>query len=289
MTMPLPHPAHEVTPPVALTIAGSDSGGGAGIQADLRAFGQHGTFGTSVLTAVTAQNTVGVTAVHVVPTEVVTAQLDAVLDDLPVAAVKTGMLGSAELVELVAERADAGDLPHLVVDPVMVSATGARLVDPDAVAVYRRRLLPLATVITPNLPEAAALLGRDLPDRQAQHDAARELAAEGAEVVVVKGGHLDDGDEVVDVVAIGDEVHELVADRVVTGNTHGTGCTFAAATAAGLARGRSPLDALTDAKTYVTRCLLGAAGWQLGAGNGPLDHLHEPTGPAAHRRSAGPA
>ena len=260
------------TPHVALTIAGSDSGGGAGIQADLRAFGRMGVFGTSVVTAVTAQNTVGVTDVHVVPAATVTAQLDAVLGDLPVAAVKTGMLATAELVALVADRAAAGDLPRLVVDPVLVSATGHRLLDADAVAVYRDRLLPHAAVATPNLHEAGVLVGRELHGIDDARAAAAEIAALGAGVVVVKGGHLD-GPRAIDVVVAGDARRELVADRVETANVHGTGCTFAAATAAGLARGCDALVALDDAKRYVTEAIAGAATWRLGAGNGPLDHL----------------
>ncbi|MCC5947130.1 MAG: bifunctional hydroxymethylpyrimidine kinase/phosphomethylpyrimidine kinase [Nitriliruptoraceae bacterium] len=259
-------------PAVALTIAGSDSGGGAGIQADLRAFGQMGAFGTSVITAVTAQNTVGVHDVHVVPTATVAAQLDAVLGDLPVAAVKTGMLATAELVALVGARAAAGALPNLVVDPVLVSATGHRLLEQDAIEVYRTALLPHAVVATPNLEEAAVLVGRRLHTLEDARDAAHELAALGTPVVVVKGGHLAGG-EAVDVIVIDGELHELAAARIDTPNTHGTGCTFAAATAGAIATGHTPLEALERAKAYVTGCIAGAAGWRLGAGNGPLDHL----------------
>jgi hydroxymethylpyrimidine/phosphomethylpyrimidine kinase len=269
-----------MTPPVALTIAGSDSGGGAGIQADLRAFAAFGVFGTSVLTATTAQSTVGVTDVHVLPPGHVDAQLDAVLDDLPVAAVKTGMLATAELVELVGERARAGQLPRLVVDPVLVSATGHRLLEPDAVEVYLRRLLPHALVVTPNLVEAGVLVGRELTDDRDVVDAATELAATGAEVVVVKGGHRS-GARAVDVVVSGGEVHELDAPRVATDNVHGTGCTLAAAVAARLALGEPPLAAVAEAKRYVTRAIEGAAAWRLGRGPGPLDHLgFELAGPA---------
>ena len=196
------------TPHVALTIAGSDSGGGAGIQADLRAFGQFGVFGASVITAVTAQNTVGVTDVHVIPAATVTAQIDAVLDDLPVAAVKTGMLATAELVELVAARAAAGELPNLVVDPVLVSATGHRLLEDSALAAYRDLLLPHATIATPNLDEAAALLGRPLRTLDDARAAAHALADLGTRVVVVKGGHLE-GPHAVDVVVVDGDDHEL--------------------------------------------------------------------------------
>ncbi|CAN5495473.1 bifunctional hydroxymethylpyrimidine kinase/phosphomethylpyrimidine kinase [soil metagenome] len=260
------------TPNVALTIAGSDSGGGAGIQADLRAFGQFGVFGTSVITAVTAQNTVGVTDVHVIPAATVTTQIDAVLGDLPVRAVKTGMLATAELVELVAARAAAGELPNLVVDPVLVSATGHRLLEEGALAAYLDLLLPHATIATPNLEEAAVLVGRPLRTLDDARAAAHELAELGPQLVVVKGGHLE-GPEAVDVIVAAGEEHELRADRIATSNTHGTGCTFAAAAAAGLANGAEPLDALAGAKRYVTGAIAGAASWRLGAGNGPLDHL----------------
>ena len=260
------------TPPVALTIAGSDSGGGAGIQADLRAFAATGAFGTSVVTAITAQNTRGVTDVHVVPRATVATQLDAVLDDFPVGAVKTGMLATSDLVGLVADAAAAGRLPRLVVDPVLVSATGHRLLDEDALATYRDRLLPHAAVVTPNLPEASALLDRPVVDLDDARTAAADLADTGARVVVVKGGHLD-ADEAVDVVIVAGEEHLLSAPRVATANLHGTGCTFAAATAGALACGLDELAAVAHAKAYVTRCIERAADWRLGGGAGPLDHL----------------
>ena len=258
-------------PAVALTIAGSDSGGGAGIQADLHTFARMDTFATTVITAVTAQNTTGVTDVHVVPADTVAAQLDAVLDDLPVGAAKTGMLATAELVALVGDRAAAGQLPALVVDPVLVSATGHRLLEPGAAHAYRERLLPHATVATPNLHEAAVLLDRELATAGDARDAAHELAELGPELVVVKGGHLD-GPEAVDVVVAGGEEHELTAERIDTPNSHGTGCTFAAATAAGLAKGLAPLEALREAKAFVSGAIARAAPWRLGSGNGPLDH-----------------
>lgn len=261
-----------MTPPVAVTIAGSDSGGGAGLQADLRAFAALGAFGTSVVTAVTAQNTVGVHDVHVVPTGTVAAQLSAVLDDFEVAAAKTGMLATAELVTLVAERADAGELPPLVVDPVLVSTTGHRLVDEDAVAVYRDRLLPRAAVVTPNLLEAGVLVGRELHGLDDARAAAHELAELCPGAVVVTGGHVT-GPASVDVVVADGVAEELVAERVETANTHGTGCTFAAATAAGLAAGLETLAALQQAKRYVTAGIRGGSGWRLGRGSGPLDHL----------------
>lgn len=261
-----------MNPPVALTIAGSDSGGGAGLQADLRAFAALGVFGTSVVTAVTAQNTTAVTDVHVVPTSTVDAQLSAVLDDLPVAAVKTGMLATADLVGLVADRAADGALPNLVVDPVLVSATGHRLLEDDAIATYRERLFPHAMVVTPNLIEAGVLVDRELATRDDALAAAHEIAALGPAIVVVKGGHAT-GEQAVDVVVLGEDVQELDAARVDTANTHGTGCTFAASVAAGLASGLEPLDALRQAKRYVTACIAGGAHWELGGGHGPLDHL----------------
>lgn len=261
-----------MTPPTALTIAGSDSGGGAGLQADLKSFAANGVFGTSVVTAVTAQNTVGVDAVHVVPAATVEAQLTAVLSDLPVAAVKTGMLATAELVALVARWAAEGELPNLVVDPVLVSATGHQLLEDVAVEVYRRELFPHARIITPNLREAGVLVRRDLTTVGDAREAARELAELGPDIVVVKGGH-GEGPQAIDVIVTAAGDHELGAERIDTGNDHGTGCTFAAATAAGLASGRDPLDALTNAKDYVTRCIAGSARWELGRGHGPLDHL----------------
>lgn len=279
-----------MTPPVALTIAGSDSGGGAGLQADLRAFAALGVFGASVVTAVTAQNTTGVTDVHVIPTATVAAQLDAVLDDLPVVATKTGMLATVELVAFVAERAAAGALPNLVVDPVLVSATGHQLLEDEAVVTYREQLLPHAVVVTPNLIEAGVLVGRELRSPDDAWRAAAELAALGPQVVVVKGGHAS-GPRSVDLVVLGEETAELDAARLETGNDHGTGCTFAAATAAGLATGLGIRDALRQAKRYVTACIAGGADWDVGAGHGPLDHLgftataSPPFGPTGWTRS----
>lgn len=261
-----------MNPPVALTIAGSDSGGGAGLQADLRAFGRFGAFGTSVVTAVTAQNTVGVHDVHVIPTATVEAQLEAVLDDFAVAAVKTGMLATAELIELVASYAAEARLPNLVVDPVLVSATGHRLMEADAIGRYRELLLPHATVVTPNLIEAGVLLGRELHDLADATEAAAALADDGSRVVVVKGGHLS-GPEAIDVVVMDGEVRHLRAARIDTEHTHGTGCTFSAACAGAMAGGAEVFAALQLAKDYVTAGIAGARHWALGAGHGPLDHL----------------
>jgi len=268
------------TPPVALTIAGSDSGGGAGIQADLLTFAALGVHGTSAVTALTAQNTVGVTGVHVPPAGFLRAQLDAVLADLPVAAVKTGMLATEEVVRTVGEAAAAGRLPRLVVDPVLVSSTGARLLDPGAEAAYVDVLFPHALVVTPNTREAAALLGTPVHTVAEAREAARRLGEWGPAWVVVKGGHLagdggDDAEDAVDVVhetATG-EVTELRRPRVATVNDHGTGCTFAAATAASLARGLAVADALAAAKRFVHEGLVASAGWRLGGGHGPVGKL----------------
>lgn len=263
------------TPPVALTIAGSDSGGGAGVQADLKAFAAHRVFGTSALTALTAQNTTGVTGVHPVPPAFVVEQVEAVLVDLPVAAVKTGMLATAAVVEAVAGLAAAGRLPHLVVDPVMVASSGARLLEAEAEQAYVALLLPHAQVLTPNLLEAQVLLGGEIRTLAQQQEAARALGALGPQVVVVKGGHAVAGveGEAVDVVWDGREVTALRAPRQPGDNDHGTGCTFAATVAARLAHGEDVATALRTAKAYVARALAGGAAWRLGRGHGPLDHL----------------
>ncbi|MFO7281782.1 MAG: bifunctional hydroxymethylpyrimidine kinase/phosphomethylpyrimidine kinase [Thermoanaerobacterales bacterium] len=268
------------TPSVALTIAGSDSGGGAGIQADLVTFAALGVHGASVITALTAQNTRAVTAVHVPPVDFLQAQLDAVLDDLPVAAVKTGMLATEKVVHAVAEAAAAGRLPNLVVDPVLVSASGARLLDEGAERAYVEALFPQALVVTPNSREATALLGRPVETVDDARAAARDLAELGPRWVVVKGGHQRDPSgepsaEAVDVVyeAATGAVTELRRPRVATGNDHGTGCTFAAATAARLASGDTVPEALAAAKDFVHEGLTASAGWRLGAGHGPVGKL----------------
>jgi hydroxymethylpyrimidine/phosphomethylpyrimidine kinase len=270
-------------PPVALTIAGSDSGAGAGIQADLKAMSALGVFATTVVTAVTAQNTAEVTAVHPVPTDVVDAQITAVLDDFAVAAVKTGMLAVTPTVRLVAERAAAGDLPSLVVDPVMVASTGRRLLDDQAVDVYRRLLVPHALLVTPNLFEASILANVD-PEGAADVDVLVDLAKRihdlGPTWVLVKGGHLPGvhaagpgpgPDRVADVLFDGTDIRVLDDTRVVTRNNHGTGCSLASAIAAMLARGADMPAAVAGARQFVHDALVGAASWNLGRGNGPLD------------------
>ncbi|GGM85184.1 bifunctional hydroxymethylpyrimidine kinase/phosphomethylpyrimidine kinase [Dactylosporangium sucinum] len=258
-----------MNPVVALTIAGSDSGGGAGIQADLKTFAAHRVFGTSAITALTAQNTVGVRGISAVPAAFVGEQLDAVLADLPVAAVKTGMLATPETVALVASFAPR--LPGLVVDPVLVASSGDRLFTADAERAYLDLLFPHATVVTPNLREAAVLLGRAVTDVDDAVKAAEDLAAYGPECVVVKGGHLRGSAEAVDVVWHDGTTELLTAPWIDTANNHGTGCTFAAATAARLALGQPLAEALHGAKAYVHEALSRSAGWTLGSGHGPLD------------------
>lgn len=295
MTAPAPH--RGTTPPVALTIAGSDSGGGAGIQADLTTFSLLGVHGASAITAVTAQNSRTVARVHVPPVEILEAQLDAVLADLPVAATKTGMLATPAIIDAVATRAARGRLPQLVVDPVLVSSSGDPLLAEEATARFLDALLPHALVATPNAREAAVLLGQPadaIRSRDDQRHAARDLAARvagaarraraaGPAWIVVKGGHVPDAgdDHAVDVALETGTgtMHELSAPWVTTGNDHGTGCTFAAATAAHLARGLLPLEALRAAKGFVHRALQRSAGWQLGAGRGPVAHTAEMPAP----------
>jgi hydroxymethylpyrimidine kinase/phosphomethylpyrimidine kinase len=255
-----------------MTIAGSDSAGGAGLQADLKTFAAHGVFGTSVVTAVTAQNTAAVLGVEAVDPAMVDLQIEAVLSDLPVAAVKTGMLASSATVAAVARWAADGRLPNLVVDPVLVASTGRRLLDDGGVAAYLELLLPHASVVTPNLREAALLTGRAIDDVDGMVAAARRLAETGVATVVVKGGHLA-GDDSPDVVVHEGRIHLLEAPRVATPNDHGTGCTLSAATAALLAGGTPVVVAVSRAKAYVGDALRGAARWHLGAGRGPLDHF----------------
>ena len=253
--------------PVALTIAGSDSGGGAGIQADLRTFAFLGVHGTSAITAITAQNTRDVTGILELPVELITQQIDAVVDDIGVQAAKTGMLASAEIIAAVADAIERHGIRNLVVDPVMVAKGGARLLRDDAVAALRQRLLPLAAVVTPNLPEAAVLLGRPVKSLEDRRRAARDLVALGARAAVVKGGHAQ-GDAV-DVFFAGAEIAELRAPRVDTQNTHGSGCVFSAAIAAGLARGLETANAVREAKVFVTRAILSSL--EIGHGHGPVN------------------
>lgn len=259
-----------VTLPVALTIAGSDSGGGAGIQADLKTFHAFGVFGTSAITAVTVQNTRGVTGVHAVPVDVVRAQIAAVAGDLPPAACKSGMLATAPLVEAVAESIRAHALRNFVLDPVMVATSGDRLLDRDAERTIVDRLLPLATVVTPNLDEASILTGEEVRDPAAMRRAAEALVEMGAGAALLKGGHLAAA-ELVDVLFDGREWREWRRPRLMTRSTHGTGCTLSAGIAAGLAHGRPLTRAVGDALDYVHRAMAAAPG--LGRGHGPLNHM----------------
>jgi len=267
--------------PVALTIAGSDSGGGAGIEADLKTFTSLGVFGAVALTAVTAQNTLGVPGVSVLDPGFVVAQLDAVLTDLQVGAAKTGMLATAAIIDAVADAIQRHSVRNLVVDPVMVSKTRAPLLAPDARDALVRRLLPLATVITPNIPEAEAILGVAIKSTSDARLAAQRLKDMGPEWVVVKGGHLQDqSEDSVDIAFNGEELIELCARRYATVNTHGTGCTYSAAIAAYLALGLEVPDALRAAKDYITWAV--ANSLSLGHGCGPTNHFY-------FRRSAGEA
>jgi hydroxymethylpyrimidine/phosphomethylpyrimidine kinase len=263
---------------IAVTIAGSDSGGGAGIQADLKTFSALGVYGASVITALTAQNTRGVQAIHDVPAAFVTAQIDSVFSDLAVGAVKIGMLSRPDIIAAVADglARHAQGIP-VVLDPVMVATSGDRLIAEEAVAVLRERLLPQADLITPNLPEAAVLLGEDGPmDEAAAEDHARRLLALGARAVLVKGGH-GTGPDSVDHLVTGDGAgHRLAAARIATRNTHGTGCTLSAAIAAGLSRGLPLVEAVTAAKDYLTAALAAADRLTIGRGegHGPVHHFH---------------
>ncbi len=256
--------------PRALTIAGSDSGGGAGIQADLKTFAAFGVYGASAVTAITAQNTLGVQMIHEVPARVVAAQIDAVLSDIGADAVKTGMLFSTAIIETVANRLRAHGVTRLVVDPVMVAKGGDRLLREDAVAALRELLLPLAAVVTPNAPEASVIAGLDVVDERTAREAARRIQALGPRFVIVKGGHLG-GERSEDIAFDGTTFDVLSAPRIDTPHTHGTGCTFSAAIAAGLSRGQSPLEAARAAKAFLHGAIEHAE--PLGAGHGPVNHL----------------
>lgn len=260
--------------PIAVTIAGSDSGGGAGIQADLKTFSALGVYGASVITALTAQNTRGVTGIHDVPAAFITAQIDAVFSDLTVDAVKIGMLSRPEAIEAVATGLDDHGLSTVVLDPVMIAASGDRLLVPEAVESLRSLLLPRAFLITPNLPEAAALLDEaPAQDLEAVRWQAERLRAMGPRAVLIKGGH-GEGPDSIDVLLDEDGFLELSAPRVVTRNTHGTGCTLSSAIAAGLAKGMALRPAVEAAKDYLTRALSRSEELEIGRGHGPVHHFH---------------
>jgi hydroxymethylpyrimidine/phosphomethylpyrimidine kinase len=254
----------------AMTIAGSDSGGGAGIQADLKTFSALGVYGTSAITALTAQNTRGVWGIHEAPPEFVAAQIDAVLDDIGADAVKTGMLASAAIIEAVVDRLRAHRVSRLVVDPVMVAKGGDRLLRESAVESLRTLLLPIATVVTPNIPEAETIVGFSIATDDDVRRAARAIHELGAAAVVVKGGHRQ-GDAV-DILFDGREYHEYRSARIATKHTHGTGCTFAAAVAAGLATGLGIRESVAEAKAYLTGAI--AAAVPIGGGISPVHHFY---------------
>ena len=259
---------------IAVTIAGSDSGGGAGIQADLKTFSALGVYGASVITALTAQNTRGVTGIHDVPPDFITAQIDAVFSDLTVNAVKIGMLSRPTAIEAVAAGLDRYGQRTVVLDPVMVAASGDRLLAPEAIDVLRRVLIPRALVITPNLPEAAALLDAPIAATETEmREQGERLLALGAKAVLVKGGH-GSGPESVDLLVEPNAVARLAAARVATNNTHGTGCTLSSAIAAGLAKGLGLADAVRAAKAYVTAAIAAADKLKIGSGHGPVQHFH---------------
>ncbi len=273
--------------PTALTIAGSDSGGGAGIQADLKAFEAHGVFGMSVVTALTAQNTREVRAVHPVPPAFIAAQIDAVAEDLPVGAVKTGMLGSVETVDAVAGGIARHRLGPVVVDPVMVSKGGHPLLDPDAVGAVREHVLPLAALATPNAHEAARLTGIEVRTLDDARRAARAILDMGPQAVLVKGGHLDGEADAVDLLLTAAGETLFRERRIDTPHTHGTGCTYASAIAANLARGLGLVEAVGRARRYLQRAIEG--GLALGGGHGPTRHFWFLTGEEAGADQAHPA
>jgi hydroxymethylpyrimidine/phosphomethylpyrimidine kinase len=260
--------------PIAVTIAGSDSGGGAGIQADLKTFSALGVYGASVITALTAQNTKGVTGIHDVPPQFIAEQIDAVFSDLKVNAVKIGMLSQAATIAAVAAGLDRHRARNVVLDPVMVATSGDRLLAPDAIDALRHELIPRALIITPNLPEAAALLDTEMADDEnVMRHQARRLLRLGAKAVLLKGGHAA-GAESVDLLIDTDGDERLSAARVSTENTHGTGCTLSSAIAAGLAKGEPLREAVRAAKSYVTAAIAAADTLSVGSGHGPVHHFH---------------
>jgi hydroxymethylpyrimidine/phosphomethylpyrimidine kinase len=260
---------------IAVTIAGSDCSGGAGIQADLKTFSALGVYGASVITALTAQNTQGVRAIHDAPADFIAAQIDAVFSDLAVNAVKIGMLSRVAAIEAVAAGLKRYHPAHVVLDPVMVATSGDKLLDAAAIAALRRELIPRARIVTPNLPEAAALLDMPLADNEnAMRAQAQRLLALGAKAVLLKGGH-GSGPESVDFLADASGMVRLAAKRVATRNTHGTGCTLSAAIAAELAKGRALSDAVRAAKDYVTAAIAAADRLAVGKGQGPVHHFHQ--------------
>ncbi len=264
-----------MTTPVALTIAGSDSSGGAGIQADLKTFAALGVYGASVITALTAQNTRGVTGIHAVPASFVTEQIDAVFSDLDVGAVKIGMVAQVASIEAIAAALLRWSPGHVVLDPVMVATSGDRLLAAEAVNALRTKLVPLASVVTPNLPEAAALLDEPVAASEAKIESqGRRLLALGCRAVLIKGGH-GEGAESIDYLVSGEGTLALAAPRVATRNTHGTGCSLSSAGAAGLARGEDLASAVRNAKTWISAAIAAADRFSVGHGHGPIHHFHK--------------
>lgn len=260
--------------PIALTIAGSDSGGGAGIQADLKTFSALGVYGASVITALTAQNTKGVTGIHDVPAEFITAQMDAVFSDLDVQAVKIGMVARREAIDTIVAGLDRWLPKHVVFDPVMVATSGDRLLSSDAVDALRTKLFPRAQLITPNLPEAAALLDASIASSEQEiEQQGRRLLALGCPAVLIKGGH-GHGPESTDYLIDANSVIRLAAPRIVTSNTHGTGCSLSSAVAAGLAKGHGLERAVREAKAYISAAIAAADRLNVGHGHGPIHHFH---------------
>jgi hydroxymethylpyrimidine/phosphomethylpyrimidine kinase len=257
--------------PRAMTIAGSDSGGGAGIQADLKTFAAFEVYGASVITAVTAQNTRGVVSFLAMPPELVAQQIDAVLQDIGADAVKTGMLANADVIKVVADKIASYGIERLVVDPVMLSKSGHALLQPDAITALRTELLPLTHLLTPNIPEASALTGRHIGNPEEMSEAAQAIVAMGPKFVLIKGGHLD-GDAL-DVLYDGTQVVEYREQRIHSQNTHGTGCTLSAAITAGLARGLGVAEAVAGAKEYITGAI--RCGFSVGGGHSPVHHFYK--------------
>ena len=262
--------------PIALTIAGSDCSGGAGIQADLKTFSALGVYGASAVTALTAQNTQRVSAIHAVPGAFISAQLDAVFEDLDIKAIKIGMVGSLEAINAVADKMAALQGIPVVLDPVMVATSGDALLERGAEQALRDRLIPLAGLMTPNLHEAARLLGeaRVATGEEQMRDQAVRLLERGAKAVLIKGGH-GESEEAVDILATSDGQTRLAAPRIATGNTHGTGCTLSSAIAAGLAKGASLENSCTGAKAYLTNALKEADALNVGKGAGPVHHFYD--------------
>jgi hydroxymethylpyrimidine/phosphomethylpyrimidine kinase len=262
--------------PIALTIAGSDSSGGAGIQADLKTFSALGTYGASVITALTAQNTLGVSAIHAVPGDFVTAQLDAVFDDLDIKAIKVGMVGSIEVVSSIADKLSSLEGISLVLDPVMVATSGDPLLDADTEQALRERLIPLAALITPNLEEAARLLGGSVSaaSEEEMKQQAKRIMGLGPDAVLVKGGN-GEGDEAVDILWDGEKMTRLTAARIETDNIHGTGCTLSSAIVGELAKGHPLDEACANAKKYLTSALAASDDLEVGQGSGPVHHFFD--------------